>query len=423
VGWGKAQEIRAAFEQVRHSGRRVIAYLEIEKYGSNVEYYVASAAEEIHLAPATRSPFAGLAAEYLFFGGLFEKLGVEVEYERIGRYKSAVESLAERSMSEPSREMANSLLDSIETQFVSAIAQGRGLTPTRVRAIIDEAPATADELVTSGLVDGVSYFDELVESLGEPPLVEDSDWARVDAETLGFSPEATLALVYGSGPVVTGEGNTDRSGDPVLASRTVAEALGDAADDPEIDGIVFRVDSPGGSALASDLVWHAVDHAQESGKPVIVSFSDVAASGGYYVASGADVIVADPATLTGSWAVCSTSSVWEWRHSRGGSTPISSSRRAPSRRAPVSGSVPTSRPSTSSSWRGSPRDARSLPRRSTPWGGAGSGPESRPSSMAWWTRWAACGWRRSRRVRRSVSSRRPTWRSSPTRRPRPSPSS
>jgi protease-4 len=303
VGWGKAQEIRSAFEQLRASGRRVIAYLEIEKYGSNAEYYVASAAEEIHLAPATRSPFAGLAAEYLFFGGLFEKLGVEVEYERIGRYKSAVESLAERSMSDPSREMANSLLDSIETQFVSAIAQGRGLTPTRVREIIDEAPATADELVASGLVDGVSYFDELVQSLGEPPLVKDSDWARVDAGKLGFSPEATLALVYGSGPVVIGEGATDRSGDPVLASRTVAEALADAADDPEIDGIVFRVDSPGGSALASDLVWHAVERAQESGKPVIVSLSDVAASGGYYVASGADVIVADPATLTGSIGV------------------------------------------------------------------------------------------------------------------------
>jgi protease-4 len=206
-------------------------------------------------------------------------------------------------MSEPSREMANSLLDSIETQFVAAIAQGRGLTATRVREIIDEAPATADELVASGLVDGVSYFDELVTSLGEPPLVEGPEWARVDAEKLGFSPEATLALVYGAGPVVTGEGATDRSGNPVLASRTVAEALGDAAEDPEIDGIVFRIDSPGGSALASDLVWHAVERAQESGKPVIVSFSDVAASGGYYVAAGADAIVADPATLTGSIGV------------------------------------------------------------------------------------------------------------------------
>lgn len=303
VGWGKAQEMRAAVQQLRESGRRVIAYLEIEQYGSNVEYYVASAAQEIQLAPATRSPFAGLAAEYLFFGGLFEKLGIDVEYERIGRYKSAVESLAERSMSEPNREMANSLLDSIESQFVSAIAQGRGLTPTQVREIIDEAPATADELVASGLVDGVSYFDELLASLGDPPVVEDSDWARVDPADLGFSPEATLALVYGSGPVVVGEGSTDRSGNSVLASRTVADALRDAADDTDVDGIVFRVDSPGGSALASDLVWHAVEHARDSGKPVIVSFSDVAASGGYYVASGADAIVADPATLTGSIGV------------------------------------------------------------------------------------------------------------------------
>lgn len=303
VGWGKAQEIRAALERLREEGRRVIAYLEIEQYGSNVEYYVASAADEIHLAPATRSPFAGLAAEYLFFGGLFEKLGVELEYERIGRYKSAAEALAERSMSEPNREMANSLLDSIEAQFVTAIAQGRGLTPTRVREIIDEAPATGDELVAAGLADGLSFFEDLLLSLGEPPVVEEEDWARVDASSLGFDPEATLALVYGSGPVVVGEGLTDRSGDPVLASRTVSEALREAADDPEIDGIVFRVDSPGGSALASDLVWRAVVDARQSGKPIIVSFSDVAASGGYYVAAAADAIVSDPATLTGSIGV------------------------------------------------------------------------------------------------------------------------
>ncbi|MEN8184061.1 MAG: signal peptide peptidase SppA [Myxococcota bacterium] len=303
AGWGKAQEMRAAFARLRERGRKVVAYLEIEQYGANLEYYVASAADEIHLTPATRSPFAGLAAEYLFFGGLFEKIGVDVEYERIGRYKSAVEAYAESSMSPANREMANSLLDSIESQFVTAIAQGRGLTPTRVREIMDAAPTTASELVDAGLADGVTYYDELLEAMGDPPVVEASEWAQVDAESLGFEPEATLALVYGSGPVVTGEGATDRRGQSVLASRTVADALLDAAEDPEIDGIIFRVDSPGGSALASDLVWHAVERAKESEKPLIVSFSDVAASGGYYVASNADSIIAQPATLTGSIGV------------------------------------------------------------------------------------------------------------------------
>jgi ClpP class serine protease len=439
VGWGKAQEIRSAVEQLRHAGRRVVAYVEIEQYGSNVEYYVASAAEEIYLAPATRSPFAGLAAEYLFFGGLFEKLGVDVEYERIGRYKSAVESFGERAMSEPSREMANSLLDSIESQFVSAIAQGRGLTPTRVREIIDEAPATAAELEASGLVDGVSYFDELVTSLGDPPLVEDEDWARVDAESLGFSPEATLALVYGTGPVVVGEGATNRSGDPVLASRTVSEALRDAADDSEIDGIVFRVDSPGGSALASDLVWHAVEHAQEAGKPVIVSFSDVAASAPTWPPRAATTW--RPAPMS-SWptpppspdpsesscsdpcsADSSTSSTSESRRSPAASTPISTSRPAPSPQLLASGSARTSRRSTNSSWHASPTDARSAATRSTRWPAVGSGPGSRRSSAGSSTPSVACGSPPSRPGRLSGSIRTRTSRWSPTLSRRPSPSS
>jgi protease-4 len=303
LGWAKAQEVRAALARLREKGRRVIAHLELESYGANLEYYVASAADEVYLAPATRSPFAGLAAEYLFLGGLFERIGVEIEYERVGRYKSAAETLAERRMSEPHREMANSLLDSIEAQFVAAIAEGRGLTPTRVREVIDLAPATAEEIAAAGLADGVLFYDELLEKLGDPPLVEWEDWARVPPESLGFRPEATLALVYGAGPVVTGESDGTRRGEAVLASRTVSEALVSAAEDPEIDGILFRIDSPGGSALASDLIWHATRRVRESGKPLVVTFSDVAASGGYYVAAGADRIVADPATLTGSIGV------------------------------------------------------------------------------------------------------------------------
>ena len=303
VGWGKAQEIRAAIARLRERGRRVVAHLEVERYGANLEYYVACAADEVYLAPATRTPFAGLAAEYLFLGGLWEKLGVEIEVERIGAYKSAAEIYAGKEMSEPHREMANAILDSVESQFVAAVAAGRGLSASRVRAIIDEAPTTAREIAAAGLVDGVAHYEELVEKLGKPPIVKGEDYAAVDPGSLGFDPQATLALVYGSGAVVHGEGSTTRSGEPVLASRTVAEALLDAAKDPEIDGILFRIDSPGGSALAADHVWRAARQAKEHGKPLIVSFSDVAASGGYYVAAGADAIVADPATLTGSIGV------------------------------------------------------------------------------------------------------------------------
>jgi len=303
VGWGKAQEIRAAIARLRERGRKVVAHLEVERYGANLEYYAACAADEVYLAPATRTPFAGLAAEYLFLGGLWEKLGVELEVERIGVYKSAAETFAGKEMSEPHREMADAILDSIESQFVAAVADGRRLSASEVRAIIDRAPTTAPEIVAAGLADGITHFDELVEKLGKPPLVKGEDYAAVDPARLGFAPQATFALVYGSGAVVQGEGSVSRSGEPVLASRTVAEALLDAAKDPEIDAILFRIDSPGGSPLAADHVWQASRKVRAAGKPLIVSFSDVAASGGYYVAAGADAIVADPATLTGSIGV------------------------------------------------------------------------------------------------------------------------
>jgi protease-4 len=303
VGWGKAQEIRAAIVRLREKGRRVVAHVEVERYGANLEYYVACAADEVYLAPATRTPFAGLAAEYFFLGGLWEKLGVEIEVERVGAYKSAAEVYAGKEMSGPHREMAEAILDSIESQFVAAVAEARDLTPSEVRAIIDRAPATAQEIAAAGLADGVAHYDEVVEKLGRPPIVEGEDYAAVDPAELGFDPQAQLALVYGSGAVVQGEGSITRSGEPVLASRTVAEALLDAAKDPEIDAILFRIDSPGGSALAADHVWQAAREARRRGKPLIVSFSDVAASGGYYVAAGADAIVASPATLTGSIGV------------------------------------------------------------------------------------------------------------------------
>jgi protease-4 len=303
IGWGKAQEIRAALAELREAGKRVVALLEVERYGANLEYYVASAADEVHVAPATRSPFAGLAAEYLFLGGFFEKLGVEIEVEKIGRYKSATETFASTRMSDANREMSNALLDSIEGGFVAGIAEGRGLTRADVLRAIDAAPATPEEILRFGLADGIGYLDDVIESLGKPPTVSAEDYARVDAANLGFAPEASFALVYGTGPVVSGEGSISRSGDRVLASRTVSEALVSAAEDPAIDAILFRVDSPGGSALASDLVWHATQKAKQSGKPLVVSFSDVAASGGYYVAAGADAIVANPGTLTGSIGV------------------------------------------------------------------------------------------------------------------------
>ncbi len=303
VGWAKAQEIREAIAELGASGRRTVAYLELASFGANLEYYVASAASEIYAEPATRAPVIGLAAEYLFLGGLWERFGVELEVERIGRYKTAAETLAGRGMSEAGREMADALLDSIEAQFLAGIAEGRRLPPEAVRRAIDAAPVDPSEMQSFGLIDGTAFLDELYEKLGGGNVVLGSDYAQLSPESVGFDPVARFALVYGSGNVVVGSGSQSPGGSPVLASDTVSKALADAAADPEIDAIIFRIDSPGGSPLAADIVWRASVLAQRQDKPLVASFSDVAASGGYYVAAGADAIFASPGTLTGSIGV------------------------------------------------------------------------------------------------------------------------
>jgi protease-4 len=302
LGWGKAQELRDAITSLRKSGHHTIAYLELETFSGNLEYYLASAADEVWLAPGTRAPLVGLAAEYFFLGGFFEKLGIQVEVERIGRFKTAADMFSATSMSDAFREMSNSLLDSIDGQFVSGIAERRGLSPDEVRAAIDAAPMSPEEFQARKLVDGTAFEDELVHRLGDPPQVEEADYARVDPKSVGFHPVATLAVVFGTGGVVTGKDSGGASR-PEIASQTVSKALLDAAADPSVKAIVFRVDSPGGSALASDVIWRATQEARQKGKPLVVSMSDVAASGGYYISCGADAVVAEPGTLTGSIGV------------------------------------------------------------------------------------------------------------------------
>jgi len=304
IGWAKAQELRAAIQALRSHGRRVIAYLETGKLGANVEYYVAVAADEVRAAPATRSPMIGLAAEYVFLGGLWERFGVDVEVERVGEYKGAAEMLSERKMSAANREMANSLLDAIDSQFVAGIAEGRRLEPAAVRRAIDDAPISPEQLKQLRLIDGIQFWDELVDELGgAEKLVEAKDYARVDPKLVGFAPTARFALIYGSGNVVVGRGTASRSGSPIFASDTISEALADASKDAGIQAIILRIDSPGGSPLAADQIWRAARQARAQGKPVIVSCSDLAASAAYYAAAGADAIVALPGSLTGSIGV------------------------------------------------------------------------------------------------------------------------
>ncbi len=245
IGWGQAQELRDAIRRLREAGRRPIAYLEVAGFSANLEYYVASAADEVQIAPAGFGGIVGLAGEYFFLGQMWKKFGIEFDVARAGRYKSAVETLTGDEMSDAYREAANSLLDSINHQFISGIAESRDLTPATVRTVIDIAPMTPRDMVKHGLVDQIAFFDELLASF-DGPIVEASDYAQIDPASLGFDPVAQFALVYGSGSVVVGNGRASSSGKPVMASDTVANALEAAADDPTIDAIIFRIDSPGG---------------------------------------------------------------------------------------------------------------------------------------------------------------------------------
>lgn len=302
IGWGKAGELRDSIGRLREAGRKTVAFLEIASFGASREYYVASAADEVYVVPGGAVPVVGLAAEYFFLGGFWEKLGISFEIGKAGKYKSAVEAYTGDGMSEPTREMATSLLDSANEAFLEAIATGRGLDRAAVTAAIDRGPMLPDELVELGLADGSRHLGELLDGMpGE--IVQHNDYAGVQPEDVGFEPEARVALVYGSGTVVQGRGSRSRGGRPVMASETVGQALRDAAEDPQIDAILFRIDSPGGSALAAEQIWQAMMDAREHGKPVMASFSDVAASGGYYVAAAADGIVSNGGTLTGSIGV------------------------------------------------------------------------------------------------------------------------
>jgi protease IV len=305
-GWAKAQDIRDALLQFRDSGKPLHAYLELELGGGTMEYYIASAADRIHVPPGAAAPVTGLLAQFAFLGGVWEKLDIEMQVVKIREYKTFGDMLVNKEMTPHHREMADSLLDSMYAQVVDGIAAQRQLEPAAVRAAIDAAPATPDELRQAGLIDGAEYLDELRTSLigADGTFLSAEDYAGARRPLPDHAPvRHRMALVYGIGPITTGESRSSPfDGERTMGSDTMIEAFQDAIKDENVEAIVFRVDSPGGSALASDLIWRAARAAGER-KPVIVSMSDVAASGGYYVSAAATRILAQPGTITGSIGV------------------------------------------------------------------------------------------------------------------------
>ena len=305
IGWAKAQDIREALVAFRQSGKPLHALLEQEFAGSTMEYYIASVAEKVYVTPGGTTPVNGLLTQYVFLGGVWEKLDIDMQVEQIREYKTAGDMLRSKEMSPYHREMANSLLDSTYGQVVEGIAAARGIEPGRVRAAINASPARAEELEHWGLADGAKFLDELrIELVGaDGAFLAATEYKEHRGSLLKEAPRHGIAVIYGVGTITTGESHggavESRTG---MGADTITEAFRQAISDKEVQAIVFRVNSPGGSALASDLIWRATQEARTV-KPVIVSMSDIAGSGGYYVAAGATRIVAQPATLTGSIGV------------------------------------------------------------------------------------------------------------------------
>lgn len=298
--WAQLQEVRAALDDFRTSGKPLLAYLE---FGGPSEYYLASAASRIVLMPAGQLDLAGLATYELFFQGALDKIGARADLLQIGEFKTAANTFTETGFTSAHREMSASLNRDWFDQLVEAVASGRGLDAPSARAALTGGPYGAEGAREAGLVDEVAYQDEL----GDAEPVQGT--RRLTTETyrraVGLSRRGSggrIALLYAAGTIASGRSSFDFPGGLVVGSETFADWVRAARVDPSIRAVVVRIDSPGGSAIASEAIWRELMLTRDV-KPVIVSMGDVAASGGYYIAVPAHAIVAQPGTLTGSIGV------------------------------------------------------------------------------------------------------------------------
>ena len=307
TGWAKAQELRWAIQEFKESGKPVWAYLALE---GREGYYVASLANRVFMQPESVLNLSGLRAEVTFFKGALDKLGVRADLVRSGKYKSAGEPFSREEMSPEWREVVNATLDEFYGQLLEGIAEGRGRDAEHWKTVLDNGPYTADEAREHGLVDEVRYEDIFYEQLGDEVEVEDIE--RIDASLYAASGprnrgkgSKTIAILHAIGAISSGASWTDPfSGrHEVLGADTFESQISRLREDDDVDGVILRVDSPGGDAIASDKMLHAVRRLAEE-KPLVVSMSTLAASGGYYIAAVPDVpIVAYPGTYTGSIGV------------------------------------------------------------------------------------------------------------------------
>jgi protease-4 len=303
AGYATMTEVRNAILDFRKSGKKVVAYSEVYTQGA---YYMASAADKIYLNPEGALEFKGLSSQVMFFKGALDKLGIEAQIIRVGNYKSAVEPFFTDKMSDKNREQVTAYLGGLYQTFLSGIAATRKISVPELHAIADDYKIQKpQDAIDFKLVDGLKYKDQILEELkslsGKKSKnlssITINDYAKNVANDKDKSGADKIAVIYANGDIMGGEGS-----DTQIGSERISRTIRKARMDSTIKGIVLRVNSPGGSALASDVIWREIVLTKKV-KPVIASFGDVAASGGYYIGCAADSIFVQPNTITGSIGV------------------------------------------------------------------------------------------------------------------------
>jgi len=322
IGWGKVEELTQALTAFRQSGKKAYAYVE---EGATKDYLVGLACDEVCLPEASWLMVMGVRIEVSFYKDLFDKIGVKADMLQMGDFKGAAEPFLRNNLSEPNRKQLTSVVDDYyENDMVARMVKARParkLTAEKVKQLIDAGPHSAQAALKAGLIDRVSYPEALQDAIkaalkaDEIKVVKNYGQKKIDEidfssplailkllspPKLITSSKPKIAVIYASGAIVTGKGTPSLFGGEGVGSETLVKAIQEAENDKTVKAIVLRVDSPGGSALASDLIWNEVVRCK---KPVVASMSDVAASGGYYISMGARKIYAEPGTLTGSIGV------------------------------------------------------------------------------------------------------------------------
>jgi len=314
--WGKVQEVRDAVLDFKKSGKPVYAYLE---YGGDREYYLATAADRVFLMPSSPLDLKGLATYEVFLRGTLDKIGAYPDMHHIGDYKTAPNQLTEKGYTRAHKEMDEALNRDLYEQLVRGIADGRRKNDAEVRRLIDDGPFLPEDALRAGLVDDVAYEDQVEDKLrllpgraktGVAPAspserlrkIEGDDYARVSASAFGLNRGPRIGVIYATGTINSGRSGYDPINGAVIGADTLIDSIRLARRDSSLRAIVIRIDSPGGSASASDAIWRELMIARNDrvDRPIVASMSDLAASGGYYIALPAEVIVAQPSTLTGS---------------------------------------------------------------------------------------------------------------------------